>query len=176
MKCKPIPGFAGYYATEAGEILSAWSAGRSAYITAMLHVLSYSQRNGYANVKIKNDQGVYVGRTVHRLIALTFLGERPYGYDVCHNDGNPLNNALSNLRYDTRKGNKADEVKHGTRNRGERNGCAKLSESDVQEIKRLIDQGWNDTQIAHKFEVTNSTISYIHRGDTWHNATTQQKE
>ena len=52
---------------------------------------------------------------VHRLVAVTFIGDDPGdGLDVCHNDGNHLNNQVSNLRWDTRSANMKDRIKHGT--------------------------------------------------------------
>lgn len=33
--------------------------------------------------------------------------------EVCHNDGNPLNNHPDNLRYDTRSANQYDAISHG---------------------------------------------------------------
>lgn len=43
-----------------------------------------------------------------------FVGPRPDGMVTCHNDGNPANNNLSNLRWDTQSNNQLDAVKHGT--------------------------------------------------------------
>jgi hypothetical protein len=34
--------------------------------------------------------------------------------DGCHNDGDPFNNAVTNLRWDTRSGNLRDKIAHGT--------------------------------------------------------------
>ncbi len=53
-------------------------------------------------------------RLVHRLILLAFVGECPDGLQACHYDGDKSNCRLSNLRYDTPKGNAADKVRHGT--------------------------------------------------------------
>jgi hypothetical protein len=44
-------------------------------------------------------------KTVHSLVALTFLWERPKWYDINHKDWNKLNNKVSNLEYCTRKYN-----------------------------------------------------------------------
>lgn len=57
-----------------------------------------------------------VGRTllVHRLVLLAFVGEGPDGTECCHNDGDPANNSVSNLRWDTRSENLRDRVRHGT--------------------------------------------------------------
>lgn len=51
---------------------------------------------------------------VHHLVAAAFLGPRPVGLDVCHNNGICTDNRLENLRYDTRSANIRDAVEHGT--------------------------------------------------------------
>lgn len=51
--------------------------------------------------------------TVHGLVAEVFIGPRPEGLDVCHNDGDKSNNRASNLRYDTHSENQKDEVRAG---------------------------------------------------------------
>lgn len=50
----------------------------------------------------------------HRLVMLAFVGPCPEGMEVCHNDGNPENNHLSNLRYGTRSDNVQDMIRHKT--------------------------------------------------------------
>lgn len=68
----------------------------------------------------KRDPHLYVvlghgasGSLVHKLVALTFLGPRPAGYDVRHLDGNPLNNRADNLAYGTRTENILDVYRLG---------------------------------------------------------------
>ena len=91
--------------------------------------LAFISTNGRRNPEIickqfLNRKGYYVvnttngTKTVHPLIARAFIGERPEGYDTCHNDGNPANNLPSNLRYDTRRNNLLDQFRHGTYNNG----------------------------------------------------------
>ena len=59
-------------------------------------------------------QGKCQIRTVHSLIAETFIGTRPEGMEVCHNDGIKTNNRVDNLRYGTSSENMLDNVRHGT--------------------------------------------------------------
>lgn len=52
-------------------------------------------------------------RYIHNLILEAFIGPRPPELVGCHNDGNPANNILSNLRWDTKSSNSRDAVVHG---------------------------------------------------------------
>lgn len=98
-------------------------------------------------------------RRVHDLVAESFLGPRPKGMYVCHNDGTMDNNNLDNLRYDTPAGNSADKIKHGTRN-------YVLNETKVMAILKLRG-AMNYNEIADKFRVHKSTIHRIMRGQNW---------
>ena len=51
---------------------------------------------------------------VHRLVLLTFVGPAPDKHECCHNNGNPADNRLENLRWGTRSENISDAVRHGT--------------------------------------------------------------
>lgn len=55
---------------------------------------------------------------VHSLVAEAFVGPQPPRHDCCHSDGSIENNRADNLRWDTRKGNMADAVRHGTTTKG----------------------------------------------------------
>lgn len=72
---------------------------------------------------------------VHALVLEAFVGPCPAGCESCHYDGNPSNNALSNLRWDTHAENMRDSMRHGTK-RGDRNGHARLTPEQVAEIRR----------------------------------------
>lgn len=50
---------------------------------------------------------------IHVLVAAAFIGPRPDGAQVCHNDGDRFNNQASNLRYATPSENNHDIVRHG---------------------------------------------------------------
>lgn len=69
--------------------------------------------------------GKYVNCKVHILMARTFLGPRPAGLQVCHNDGNGHHNRITNLRYDTQSNNELDKVLHGTHPEASRTHCAR---------------------------------------------------
>lgn len=51
--------------------------------------------------------------TVHQFVAATFLGPTPPGLEILHRDGDPTNNAVSNLHFGTHSENMHDVVRHG---------------------------------------------------------------
>lgn len=101
---------------------------------------------------------------VHRLVLIAFVGPPPKDHECCHNDGNAMNNHLSNLRWGTPTENQADRVKHGTSNRGEQCGTAKLTSEQVRAIRA-------DTRtqeaIAATYGIRASQVSRIKNRVRW---------
>lgn len=106
--------------------------------------------------------------SIHSLVMLAFVGPRPQGMQVCHNDGNPANPRLSNLRYDTPTANSLDRRQHGTDNRGVKHGKAKLTEAMVREIRELCAApDANFDAISRQFNITRCYARQIHIRKTW---------
>lgn len=106
---------------------------------------------------------------VHVLVMRCFVGERPNGHQICHNNGNPEDNCLCNLRYDTPKGNAADKRRHGTNHtaKGEASGSAKLRDDDVRTIRKRYAQGETQKEIWKDYQVGKTTIQAICSRTTW---------
>lgn len=66
---------------------------------------------GYRVIHLVRD-GVDTQMLRHRVILLTFIGECPEGKEVRHLDGNPANDALTNLQYGTHRENQIDIGKY----------------------------------------------------------------
>lgn len=60
---------------------------------------------------------------VHRLVARAFHGRCPRGREVCHDNGNGLDNRATNLRYDTKSNNNLDQTRHGTHREAMKTHC-----------------------------------------------------
>lgn len=60
---------------------------------------------------------------IHLLVLEAFVGPRPPGLLGCHEDGDPTNNHVSNLRWDTAKSNSRDTVDHGHHFWAEKSEC-----------------------------------------------------
>lgn len=119
---------------------------------------------GYLHVTL-NRCGESTTMLVHRLVLLAFVGPAPEGAQGCHGNGQPCDNRLANLRWDSRAGNMADQVRHGTRNSGERNGKAKLTEAQVLAIR--AQPGKSHTALANQYGVSPGAISLIRSRKTW---------
>jgi|ETNvirnome_2_300_1030623.scaffolds.fasta_scaffold02835_3 hypothetical protein len=103
----------------------------------------------------------------HRAVLESFVGPCPPGMFGCHNDGDPSNNRLENLRWDTPKANSQDMVKHGHSTRGVKNNTTKLSESEVLEIRARADAGERHRDIAECFGVGRTTVTSIACRRNW---------
>ena len=117
----------------------------------------FISNNGYEMVSLSKDkkQSNY---TVHYLILLTYIGERPSKkHQAMHIDGNKLNNCLLNLRWGTALENHLDKKNHGTFQEGEKHGMHKLTNSQVLQIKS------SNLPLSHfskLFSVTSQAIRY----------------
>lgn len=91
--------------SQGGKIRSARKDGRTAHLRVDLF-------NGERSPSGKRGKAHH--RLVHRLVLEAFVGPCPEGMEACHWDGDPTNNRLENLRWDTRSENHRDAARHGT--------------------------------------------------------------
>jgi len=125
---RDIPGFAGrYQASSEGQIRSVSrllvdQSGNS-YLKKGRIISSHFGSSGYLQVGISMIANRPKTFMVHSLVARTFVGPRPDGYDICHSDGQKDNNSVENLRYDTRSANLMDEVRRGTNHHASKTEC-----------------------------------------------------
>jgi hypothetical protein len=112
---RSIPNFADHYeVSDAGRV-------RSRHTGHVLH----ARQNGKGRAQVDlYREGARTTVEVHRLVLLAFVGPCPVGEEGCHNDGDHTNNRLSNLRWDTRRENNLDAVRHGTHPWAKRTHCS----------------------------------------------------
>lgn len=60
---------------------------------------------------------------VHTLVLEAHVGPRPEGMEACHSNGNPDDNTVPNLRWDTKSNNILDQVRHGVHGQARKTHC-----------------------------------------------------
>ena len=167
---KAISGCPGYEVSDHGRVRSYRvydGKTRPGKIISHSHILKGSiHKAGYTKFTLLVN-GKPKCRNVHRLILEAFIGPCPIGYQACHNDGNPSNNQLSNLRWDTVSNNKLDCNKHGTMPIGENHHNARLSVIKVISIRLLSLHGITAKQLAYIYHIDITTVYQIINRKTW---------
>jgi len=121
---RPIAGFHGYEVSSLGRVRS-WKRGPKPILLAQ----SVSCKSGHLKVFLFTPERDSTSRPtrrirrVHRLVTEAFIGPLPTGMETRHLDGDPTNNALTNLRYGTHSENQLDAVAHGTHAMATRTHC-----------------------------------------------------
>lgn len=157
---RPVVGFEGRYEVSSfGQVRGIGARCRGIKQTRASSDGYYRQVTLYiARKKLKTVE-------VHTLVAEAFLGPRPSGHLVCHENGDGWQNHLTNLRYGTPKSNSEDMVRHGRNLPGSKNHNAKLDEKAVCEIKRRA--GVKYRILAAEYGVSCTTIQGIMSGEKW---------
>lgn len=132
--------------------------------------LTISKRGYFRVFLSKNDKKK--NYNVHQLVACAFLGMPPVGHEVCHNDGNRLNNNLDNLRYGTRCDNIHDAIKHGTfiGGRGRKN-ASRFSQLTKEVVVAIFMSEEKPSVLSRRYNVHHTHISKIKQGKNWGHVT-----
>jgi len=169
-KSKKIPGFSAYSVNANGDVFSE-NYNRKGF---KLKIAQYRPKDGYPSVTIKSDKGKFYTKRVHVLVCLVFLGDRKKEMEINHKNGIKSDNRLSNLEYCSHREN----IKHAIRNklmmpppihRGEKQHLAKLTESDVVEIRRIAygKKQYGRKGLAIRFNVSESLIKQVVNRIIW---------
>lgn len=126
----------------------------------------YIRKDGYANFFLD-------GKTLlaHRVACMLTRGEIPQGMEVCHHCDNRKCVNPDHLFLGSLKDNMQDMVKKG-RNKpqrlfGESNPMAKLSITDILNIRELHEIGFSYARIACIYHVHKTQIGRIVRKENW---------
>lgn len=123
----PVPGWEGYYeVSDHGRLRSVErvvvrSDGRTRTVRSRI-LQPHSSTSGYKVATLTRHNRT-TNTAVHRLVLEAFVGPCPEGMEGCHSNGVRDDNRLANLRWDSRKGNVADMLQHGTQNNQRKTHC-----------------------------------------------------
>ncbi len=169
IRYRPIAGFPGYRIGDDGSVQSqrAGCNPNRKFLSGRWVTLKQSKRKGdYPSVKLQCE-GRKKTVSVHTLVLEAFRGSCPDGMEAAHNNGIPDDNSLSNLRWDTPKNNFQDQLKHGTAAIGERHSRARLTESQVREIRQRLKAGETQSSLAFAFGIAKPTVGSIASRRIW---------
>jgi hypothetical protein len=125
----------------------------------------FSMASGRPRIKINR----------HWHIASRYICEHAHGvapsakHEAAHSCGNGHLGCMNprHIRWATKIENENDKIAHGTHNRGQRHGIAKLTEQAVLEIKRGLQSGESERSLASIFSVSRGAINSIREGRSW---------
>lgn len=110
---RPVVGYEDtYQVSSTGRV---WTNRRTRTLKQQPHI------DGYQQVTLCR-RGHEKKHFVHHLVLSAFTRPRPAGMQACHNNGDPTDNRVENLRWDTISANQRDRTRHGTR-RNPRSHC-----------------------------------------------------
>lgn len=130
---------------------------------------SFTDKDGYLRVTLSRG-GKAQKYYVHRLVALTFLepSKIPERNQVNHINSIRDDNHYSNLEWVTTKENTHHGMIHGfINNEGENSARSILTNIDVENICKLLEQGLSVAKITELSGFKRATIFSIKSGQTW---------
>lgn len=164
---RPVPNFPEYEVSFTGVIMRV-GPDQSLHPSRWRILKPWINASGYPTVRLYNG-GKKKGTNImlHRAVLAAFAGPCPPGHVGAHNDGNPGNARLENLRWATPAENEKDKQRHGRAQRGEKNSAAKLKAEQVGDIKARLRDGESQRSIGARYGVGQKTVQAISVGRTW---------
>lgn len=109
---RPIPGFAGYFASSLGRIASKKRGKRRILRQWVVRSPYMGKSYTYPAVCLHRDRGRTCHRAVGRYVLVAFTGTDDPKLLCLHKDGDPFNNKLDNLTWGTAHDNARDRKAH----------------------------------------------------------------
>ena len=127
-----------------------------------------SLSTGYSMVSLTSPGREREQYSIHQVVLIAFVGPCPPTLEACHFDGDKCNNKLTNLRWDTRKGNRADGKRLNEYNplKGEAAPSSKLDEKKVRFIRANATK-LGQREMGRMFGVRHNTIGHVISGKSW---------
>ena len=150
MEWRAIPGFEGSY--EASDAGSVRRIGRGRGVVAGRILKAQALPAGYLLYSLWSGNRQHM-RLGHRLVALSFLGPCPEGYEVNHKNMDKADNRAANLEYLTRSANLLHRAAAGV-GRGAANHISKLDSADIHAIRRRHADGEGYKNLGKAYRVS----------------------
>jgi len=113
---------------------------------------------GYPMVQLCKN-GVPKAMTVHRLVAIAFVGN-PSNYPIVnHLDSNPCNNTVENLEWTTSKGNTEHCIAQGRLKELGGGDADPENHPKLEEARKLIEQGMSMREVSKKLHICRNLLA-----------------
>ena len=130
---------------------------------------------GYKFCQLYKNKKMY-NKTIHSLVAETFLVKEILKDTVNHIDGNKHNNCVENLEWCTNEYNHEHATKNGLKAKGSGVSTSKLNENSVHAIKYFLKKGLTHQEISIAFNISRVTITLISQGKNWKHVSLTNEE
>lgn len=151
----PIVGWEGWYEVSTFGRVRRVVGGKGSRSYGRCKKLTVSRAHAVVSL---NRPGTQEVRLVHHLVLEAFSGPCPEGMEGCHNDGNSLHNAVSNLRWGTPQSNADDRV---------RDNATTALRANLSEIVRIEPCG---NEMTFDLEVEGPWHNFSANGAVVHNS------
>ena len=143
------------FSTLAGKVVTQKYEGR--------FLSQYTDKEKYCKVRFGIDKKKFSER-VARLVLMAFDREPMKDEFACHNDSDPQNNCIENLRWDTQTGNMKDRLDRGLYKRGKDHHAATISTELVDRLQAgLI----SPSEAAKEYGYRYQHLWRIANGQSW---------
>jgi hypothetical protein len=165
-KWLPIPGMEVYAVSTHGRIKSL-----RRNLLMSVHQMKGAREGSARYWSVSLSLGGNVQRvSVHRAMAEAFIGLAPPNSQVIHKNGDSLDNQLENLEWKSRESVNILNRRHGLTSLGEASDSSSLTDAQARDLRERIAAGDQGSNLAREFKVSQSTVSLIKRGRTYHTA------
>jgi DNA-binding NarL/FixJ family response regulator len=176
---KDIPNYEGRYAvTRDGRV---WSHKKETLVgknggiridgNKWLTLSINNRGKGYQRIALVDKNGKRKMLLVHRLVALTYIPNPSSLPFINHINGDTTDNRVENLEWCSPQGNAIHAYGNGwikiPSQKGEANSQAKLTIDDVRKIRQMAAQGFGDTEISRKLNLTRNAVKGVTKQHTW---------
>lgn len=169
---RPVVGYEGWYSISNLGRVRRDAPGSGTWPGRLIKPVRH--HNGYLMVKLSRNHDVWQP-FIHQLVAAAFIGPPESGKQVNHKNGVKPDNQAANIEWETPVGNTQHAIKSGLRSKspgGEAHPAAKLTASQVIELRSLRQTGISFSALGRQFGVCAMQAYRIVKGQRWaHGAT-----
>ena len=129
-------------------------------------LIPYVNQHGYYSIGLMSKRnGIHKCRAynLHRLVAYEFIPNPDNLPVINHKDGNKLNPSANNLEWCTQLYNNIHAIKTGLRPIGEESVLSNLSNSQVEKVCKMMEEGYRNIDISRELSIPYTTIQNIRR-------------